>query len=219
MPAEPSLLDSLVRGLRTALLSDVLDQLGHRQHSLPPSITALEPGTVLAGYAMPILVEEVDDIPAEPYRGEVAAMDDLRDGDVAVLAAAATTHAALWGELFSTAARARGARGAIVDGLVRDTRLIRGMHFPVFARGALPLDCNGRTAYVAHRQPVQIAGVSVAGGDLVFADEDGIVVVPQPLVDETVQRAFEKATTENTVREALLGGMTLREAWDRYRVL
>lgn len=212
-------LDDIALRLRSALLSDVLDGLGHRQHTLPSPITPLEPGAVLVGTAMPVLVEEVFELPSEPYRGEIAALDDLREGDVPVVAAAGTTRAALWGELFSTAARARGARGAVVDGPVRDTRLIRSMGFPVFSRGSLPLDCHGRTRYAAHRQSVQIGQIEVANADLVFADEDGIVVVPEPLVERAVDLALEKGATENKVRDALRDGMTLREAWNRFRVL
>jgi 4-hydroxy-4-methyl-2-oxoglutarate aldolase len=212
-------LDDLSTRLRSALLSDVLDSLGNREHILPSGITSLEPDTVLVGFAVPVLVEEVFDIPQEPYRGEIASLDDLRVGEVPVLAAAGTTRAALWGELFSTAARARGGRGVVVDGPVRDSRLIRTMGFPVFCRGTLPLDCNGRTRYILHRQTVRIGRVPVADGDLLFADEDGIVVVPQTLATQSIELALEKAATENQVRAALLSGMTLSAAWDRFRVL
>ena len=217
--SDDELFDLITARLYTAVVSDILDRLGHRDHAMCPEIRALEDGATIVGRAMPLRVEEVATLPDEPYRGEIAAIDDLRPGEIAVLAAAGTCRAALWGELFSNAARARGARGAIADGYVRDRPKIRQIGFPVFARGTLPLDCNGRTAVVAHREPATCGGLLVHPEDVVFGDEDGIVAIPERLVEETIRLALEKVSTENAAREAIRQGALLREAFDRYRVL
>ena len=222
--------DLAAAGLYTAVVSDILDGLGHRDHTLDPAIRLLggsagsagsagTAGVVVAGWANPFLVAEAGEIPAEPYTGEIAALDDLAPGEVVLVAAGGSARAACWGELFSTAARARGARGTVIDGYCRDQRRIMGMGYPVWCRGGLPLDCKGRTAVTAWRQPAVVGGLLVQPGDLVVADVDGVVVVPAGLAPEVVQRAAQKAEKENGLRDALAQGSTLRDAYDRFGVL
>jgi regulator of RNase E activity RraA len=101
----------------------------------------------------------------------------------------------------------------------RDARSITALGYPVWCRGTLPLDCKGRTAVTAWRQPAVIGGLQVRPGDLVVADDDGVVVVPAELADETIRRALAKASKEHGLRDALEAGSTLRAAYDRFGVL
>lgn len=211
--------DEVVSRLYTAVVSDILDDLGHRDHVLDPAIRPLGPGEVIAGPANPFLVTEVDQIPAEPYAGEIGALDDIRPGEVILVAAGGSARAACWGELFSTAARARGAHGTLIDGYCRDARSIAALGYPVWSRGMLPLDCKGRAAVTAWRQPAVVGGLPVRPGDLVVADADGAVVVPAELANETISQALAKASKEHGLRDALEAGSTLRAAYDRFGVL
>jgi regulator of RNase E activity RraA len=211
--------DLAVSRLYTAVVSDVLDDLGHREHALDPAIRPLSRGEVIAGPANPFLVTEIHQIPAEPYTGEIAALDDIRAGEVILVAAGGSARAACWGELFSVAAHARGARGTLIDGYCRDARPIAALGYPVWCRGTLPLDCKGRTAVTAWRQPAVIGGLQVQPGDLVVADDDGAVVIPAELTGETIRRALAKASKEHGLRDALEAGSTLRAAYDRFGVL
>jgi 4-hydroxy-4-methyl-2-oxoglutarate aldolase len=205
--------------LSAAIVSDILDDLGHRDHTLDPAIRPLDRGVVVAGWANPFPVAEVSEIPADPYTGEIAALDGIAPGDVVLVAAGGSARAAAWGELFSTAARARGARGTLLDGYCRDERRITSMGYPVWCRGLLPLDCKGRLAVTGWRQPAVVGGLLVQPGDLVVADVDGVVVVPAALAEETVRRGMEKASKEDGLRDALVHGSTLRAAYDRFGVL
>jgi len=132
--------------LSSAVLSDILDDLGHRDHVLDPAIRPLGDAAVIAGWANPFLVTEVDEIPAVPYAGEIAALDDIAPDDVVLIGAGGSARAAVWGELFSTAARVRGARGTLIDGYCRDAQTIAAIGYPVWCRGMLPLDVKGRLA-------------------------------------------------------------------------
>ena len=123
------------------------------------------------------------------------------------------------GELLSTAARARGAAGAVMDGLTRDIRAIRGMKFPVFAGGIGPLDSKGRGKVMAVDVPVEVAGALVAPGDLVFGDADGVVVVPRAVEDQVVAAALAKVAGENATRDALARGEKLAEVFKRHGIL
>ena len=114
---------------------------------------------------------------------------------------------------------ARGARGAIVDGYVRDVRQIAEMRFPVFATGMKPVDSAGRSEVVEYGTPVACGGVLVREGDLVVADVDGIVVVPREVEDDAIRLALEKVDGEDRMRDAIRGGMTLAEAFAAHGIL
>ena len=220
MSTDRSALPGLVTGrLSSAVVSDILDDLGHRDHVLDPAIRPLGEAPVIAGWANPFLVAEVDELPAERYTGEIAALDDIAPDDVVLICAGGSVRAACWGDLFSTAARVRGARGTLIDGYCRDARAIAALGYPVWCRGTLPLDVNGRLAVTAWRQSAVAGGLRVQPGDLVIADLDGVVVVPAALVSETVEAALEKVAKESGVRDALAAGSTLRSAYDRFGVL
>lgn len=202
----------------SAVISDCCDQSGLRAQAMAPGLFPFrDDSPVLVGYARPVRAEAVAEVPERPYAPEVAFIDSLRPDDVVV--ARTDPVCAFWGELFSTAAVARGAAGAVIDGYVRDTRGIGVLGWPVISRGTLPTDSLGRLSIVEVDQPTEVLGVLVHPGDLVVADADGTVVVPRDAVEEVAARAIEKAKTESSARAMLRAGAYLREAWERYRVL
>jgi regulator of RNase E activity RraA len=205
--------------LSSALLADVLDGLGHRHSALPMEIRPLDVEWKLCGRAATLSAMTVAAEPAHPYAVEMECIDALRPGEVLVATTNGDRGSALWGELLSTAARARGAVGAVIDGLTRDAARIRAMGFPVFAAGFCPLDSKGRLDCIAHGQPVRIANVVVRPGDWVFGDIDGLVVVPAELTDEAFARALAKAQGESRVRDELARGRGLREVFAEYGIL
>ena len=205
--------------LSTAVVSDILDDLGHRDHVLDPAIRPLGDAAVIAGWANPFLVAEVDEIPADPYTGEIAALDDISPGDLVLIAAGGSARAACWGELFSTAARVRGARGTLIDGYCRDARVIAALGYPVWCRGMLPLDVKGRLAVTGWGQPPVVGGPPVRPGGLGGGDADGAGGGPAGRARGAVGRALGKVSKEDGVRDALAAGSTLRSAYDRFGVL
>lgn len=214
-------LDALRARLYSAVLSDVLDSLGHMHQAMAPRIRPLDDGLVLAGYARTGRFEEVAAAtPGEnPYALEIAIVDDLRAGDVMVFGCGGSQRIAPWGELLTTASLARGAVGAVTDGFVRDVRGIRQMKFPVFHGGIAPLDSKGRGKVVAIDEPVDCAGVRVAPGDLVFGDVDGVVVVPRALEAQAVALAFAKVEGEDATRDELRAGALLADVFARRGIL
>jgi regulator of RNase E activity RraA len=150
---------------------------------------------------------------------EIEAIDSILPGEVVVVSTQQSTRNAPWGELLSTAAKARGAQGAVIDGLVRDVRKIEELKFPVLAAGIKPVDSMGRGIVTGYNVPVECGEVLVNPGDLVFADVDGIVVVPKDLVQEVIQLAWNKASREDSSRAELLNGTYLRDVFRKYGVL
>jgi regulator of RNase E activity RraA len=217
----PDFLARIREKLYVAVLSDVLDELGHPRQALPSRIRPLDDNLVMAGFARTGLYRDVYHVAAgeNPYELEIALIDDLRPGEVPVLGCGASGRIAPWGELLSTAARARGAAGCLTDGLVRDTRAIRQMGFPVFHGGIAPLDSRGRGKVADIDVPVECAGVRVNPGDLVVGDGDGVIVVPQAAEGEAVARALAKVEGENATRTELERGDKLRDVFARHGIL
>jgi regulator of RNase E activity RraA len=207
--------------LYAAVLSDVLDSLGYRHQVLPPQIRPLDESLVLVGRARTGLYRDVYHVPPghNPYELEIALIDDLEPGEVPVLACGASGRIAPWGELLTTASLARGAVGCVTDGLVRDVKAVRALGFPVFCGGIGPLDSKGRGEVCAIDVPVECAGVTVNLGDLVFGDADGVVVVPQHVLSQTLTLAFQKVEGEDRTRDELRAGARLAEVFEKYGVL
>ena len=216
---DTELFDMMEAQLYAAVISDALDAAGYRHQVLRHTLRPLLPETVVVGRAMPVLCLDVYEIPDEPYQQEIAAVDSLKQDDVLVCSTNGSTRICFWGELLSTAAQARGARGAIIDGFIRDVRRIMGMRFPIFTTGLSPVDSNGRGEVVAYNVPIECSGVTVNPGDVVFGDADGVVIIPQSVEKTVIEAALEKVQGENQTREALREGATLREVYDKYGIL
>ena len=218
-PADIELFRHIETNLYTAVLSDSLDELGYRSQAMRETLRPLSGKESFAGWARTMLCMDMYHVPPDPYAMEMEAVDSILPGEVVVVATAESKRNAPWGELLSTAATARGARGAIVDGLVRDVRKIEALGFPLFAAGIKPVDSKGRGIVVDYNRPVECGGVQVNPGDLVVADFDGVVVVPAEAVPDIIRLATEKAALENNTRKELFEGAYLRDVYAKYGVL
>ena len=208
--------------LYTAVLSDVLDGMGYMNQAMRPFVRPLDDSLKIMGRARTGLWMSVYEVKAgeNPYEHEIALIDDLKPGDIAVFGCGGPTdRVAPWGELLSTAATCRGAEGCVTDGLVRDVRQIREMRFPVFHGGIGPLDTRGRARMMALDVPTECGGVRVAPGDVLFGDVDGVVVIPGAIADDAIALALTKVAAENRTRDALLRGELLQDVYARFGVL
>ncbi|HUE71460.1 MAG TPA: hypothetical protein VMP01_11305, partial [Pirellulaceae bacterium] len=115
--------------------------------------------------------------------------------------------------------RNSGCVGAIVDGAVRDLAKMRQMQFPVYARSICVYDSLHRQRVIDLDIPVEIDGVRFSPGDLVIADLDGVVVVPQAVEQEAIARAWAKVHAENAVRDSIRAGMKATAAYEKYGIL
>lgn len=213
------LLEHIEKTLYTAVVADSLDQLGLRQQAMREYLRPIYDCAPIAGWARTISYMDVHHIPDDPYATEIEAMDSILPDEIVVVTTGQSKRNAPWGELLSTAARARGARGAVIDGLVRDVKKIEAIQFPVFAAGIKPVDSQGRGLVMGCNLPVECGEVLLKPGDLVFADYDGVVVVPAAAVEDVVRMATDKVMRENHSREELMQGVYLRDVYDKYGVL
>ncbi len=213
--------------LFTAVVGDVLDAMGRRRQFLPAGIAPLQPGMKLAGRAMPVLEADVFDdgtaqsagpLARKPFGIMLEALDDLKPGEVYV-ASGSSFRYALWGGLMSTRATHLHAAGAVLNGYVRDASEIERLGFPTFCRGVYAQDQGVRGKVIDFRTAIEVEGVRVAPGDLVFGDREGVLIIPREAEEEALARALEKARTEDKVAAAIRGGMSACEALATFGVM
>ena len=217
--ADLELFEHIEKNLYTAVLADSLDEMGLREQAMRETIRPLSADLVFAGWARTISCMDVYHTSPNPYEIEIEAVDSLMPGEIAVVATGDSKRNAPWGELLSTAAVRRGARGAVIDGFVRDVKKIQTLGFPVFATGIKPVDSRGRGVVVDYNVPVGCGGVVVEPGDLVVADFDGVIIIPAAWVAEAVRLATDKVTRENHSRAELMDGKLLRDVYRKNGVL
>lgn len=204
--------------LYTPVLGDVLDGLGRVHQFLPQPIQPIRTDLRMVGRAMPVLCADVFGQQREPFGRLTEALDSLRQGEV-FLGRMGTARCALWGEITTATAKARGAAGAVIDGFHRDTPKVLEQDWPVFSRGRYAQDSGHRSTVLDFGVPVEVEDVLVRPGDLVVGDIDGVLVIPTEVEDEVLERALEKAIAENAVRTAIESGMSSTEAFRSYGVL
>ncbi|HLA58541.1 MAG TPA: RraA family protein [Puia sp.] len=208
--------------LYVAAVCDILDELGYRNQAMHQRIRPLLPDIDNCGFigrAKTFRWMETDHVDEDPYGLEIDAMDSLEAGDVVVHSTDHGGTNAPWGELMSTVALRNGVAGCVCDSQIRDCIKIIKMGFPVYYTGIRPLDSKGRAIVMAYDVPVNCGEVLVHPGDIIFADFDGIVVVPKAAEQDVFEKAHEKVHNENLTRKELLIGKSLREVYNKYKSL
>ncbi len=200
----------------TGAISDVLDEMGFRNQTLPSQIQALLFGQRVTGVALTVEGQPHEGGDKDEYYIPILQMiGDLNPGDV-IVSQPHDHGCAHIGELCLETAKFRGARGAVIDGGVRDVDYMVRLGLPVFCRYRTPLDMLGRWKVVSYGRPIQIGAVTIRRGDFVVADKDGGLVIPQEITLEVLERAEEVVSKENLVRKAILEGVHPVEAYRKY---
>lgn len=213
--------------LFTAVVGDILDTMGLQHQFLPPQIRALRDDMVAVGRAMPVLeadffaASEADGnspLSSKPFGLMFHALDSLKPNEIYVCSGASPRYA-VWGELMATRALKLKAAGAICDGYCRDTSGILAIDFPTFCYGSYAQDQGPRGKVVDYGIPIEIGGIRIRPGDILFGDRDGVLVIPREAEKEVIALALEKAETEDKVRLAIEAGMSTVEAFERFGVM
>ncbi|HYG74887.1 MAG TPA: RraA family protein [Planctomycetota bacterium] len=224
---EDELFSVMRRELFTAVVGDCMDKLGLRRQFLPPQIRPLRDDMIVVGRAMPVLEADffgecieggANPLLAQPFGLMFRALDDLKANEVYICTGSSPAYA-LWGELMSTRALKLKAAGAVLDGYSRDTRGVLRLNFPTFSYGSYAQDQGPRGKVVDFRVPIEIGGVRVATGDIVFGDIDGVCIVPRAAEEEVIHRALEKARGEKRVQKAIEDGMSTVEAYATFGIM
>lgn len=203
----------------TALACDIMDKMGHREQAMDSGVRPAQEGQQVAGRALTLDAHATTEDNEDPYGQIFEAYDHMQPSDVVVIATNGEQRSGLWGGLLSTAAQARSVHAVVTDGLVRDVREMNDMGFVCFSRGYSPLDSHGRCLPTAVNVPIQCGGVSITPGDLILADIEGVVAIPQGIGAQVLRLSLEKLEGESTVRRELEAGDSPRVVFDRYGIL
>lgn len=213
--------------LFSAVIGDVMDKLGLFHQFLPPQLQPLRDDMIIAGRAMPVLESDVyaevsaspvNPIMQKPFGLMLEALDDLKTNEVYICTGSSPRYA-LWGELMSTRAMKLGAAGAVVDGYARDTNGILRLGFPTFAHGRYAQDQGPRGKVLDFRCTIEMQGVLIRPGDIVFGDIDGVCIVPREAEEEIIRLALEKANGEKLVQKAIENGMSACDAFAQFGIM
>lgn len=212
--------------LYSAVIGDILDKLHYYHQFLPYRIQPVKEHMVVAGRAMTVLeADAFEELSAgqnavmqKPFGLMLEALDDIKKDEVYICTGSSPSYA-LVGELMCTRMQILGAAGAVVNGFHRDTKGIVDLDFPCFSYGRYAQDQAPRGKVIDFRVPIEIEGVRVNPGDIVFGDLDGVVVIPRSIEEEVIRLAYEKATGEKMVSEAIRAGMGAKESFDKHGIM
>lgn len=207
------------RALHSALIADSLDRMGVSVQAMRPNVRPMYPNARIVGRALPVLQTAVYRRPDEPYEILFEAFRALRPNDVFVITTTGHYESGVWGGLLSTSAQAHDAVGCVIDGLTRDVHEMEGIGFPVFAVGRSAVDSEGRCEGIEWGKPIDCAGARVEYGDIIVADDMGVVVVPGQAASEVLERAEDKQRGESNVREILATGADVGEVFKKHGIL
>ena len=199
--------------LNSAELSDALDAHGVEGALL--NINSLILGTQLIGPAYTIQYQPYDKRPAS-FKNAGDYIDEVPAGSVIVIDNQGCEDCTVWGDILTHAALKRGIAGVVVNGAVRDVKLMRELQFPLFSRSIYMRSGKNRVYKSAEQCPIEINGVTIKPGDMIFADDNGVVAIPAHLLEEVVVKAMNIRLTEQKIIEAVHAGLTLADARKKY---
>ncbi len=212
--------------LFVALVGDALDTLGYQRQFLDPRLKPIDDDMIIVGRAMPVLEADYlseattgnNPLSEKPFGLMFEALDDLKEDEIYICAGASHRYAC-WGGLMSTRAQVCKAAGAVIHGFHRDTKEVRRLGFPVASHGSYAQDQGVRGKVLDWCVPIEMDGVRVNPGDIIYGDLDGVLVIPQEVEVAAFEGAVEKARGENEVLKALQNGMTTVEAFKKFGIM
>lgn len=215
-----------LKKLYSACVYDIMDEMGLPNQCLDLGIKSYDQEAVIAGPAYTVMagpdMRARDEMPSNPKLDHFGVFSGIYEGSVVVVASAGERQSGIWGELMSNASRAKGARGIVIDGGIRDGRLLKQIEgWPVFARYTSPIESLGRSRIHDLEVPIALTGsltsqVRVDPGDWLFGDMDGVLVIPRDALEEILAKSEEAKVVEDKVREEVQRGVPVAEVHAKY---
>jgi regulator of RNase E activity RraA len=213
--AHPTQMIEAYRHVEAASVSDAIEQLYHQRRYLSHRMQAIFP-TKFAGVALTVKLSKQENQDPNALTGMLTAIDSGAAGSVYVMQVEDGADIAGMGGLMGTAMFSRGFAGAIVDGGVRDVPQLKRINFPVYSTGPVPSTSIGHYRFAGANVPIQCDGVTVDAGDIVVADQDGVVIVPKDHAPEVLIRAQELDNSEHAMYPFIEKFHSIAEAVKRF---
>jgi 4-hydroxy-4-methyl-2-oxoglutarate aldolase len=215
-----------LKAMYSAVVYDVMDEMALPHQCLDLAIAPLDRTMQVAGPAYTVMagpdVRDRAEMPSNTKLADFGVFTHMYGGCVVVVAAAGERQSGIWGELMSNASRARGATGVVIDGGIRDGRLVREIDgLAVFARYTSPIESLRRSRIRDIEVPISMTGtltsqVRVNPGDWIFGDEDGVLVIPADALDEVLAKSEEAKDIEDKVRTEVQAGAPVIDVYNKY---
>jgi len=202
---------ALFRRHGTGAVSDALDLLGH-DGGLPGLARRSGTGVVVG----PAYTLRYEPVPAGVRAPAGDFIDDVPAGAVVVVANGGRTYCTVWGDILAEVAQRTGVAGTVIDGCCRDLGEIRALGYPVWSLGSYMKSGKNRVRLAALQETVELAGAVVQPGDLICADDAGVLAVPAALAARVAEQVERVAAMESKVREDIARGVPLRESRRRH---
>jgi regulator of RNase E activity RraA len=203
-----------LKTLATTEISDALDACGIAGALL--NMKPLIGGTKLIGPAYTVKYSLYNEKPSMP-QGAANYIDLVPAGSVIVIDNKARGHCTTWGDILTQVALQKGIAGSVVNGAVRDVACIREANYPLYCTATYMCSGKNRVYKSGEQCPLVINQVLIKPGDIIFGDEDGVLVIPQEQFDEVVSKAENIRATERKIIEAVKAGSSLEQARKDYR--
>ena len=214
LPIPAELMLARYAKLQAAIVSDVLREHGLLEQAFPGTLVALRGDRTVAGIAYTVKSSPNTRITGEmTIRGKM--LDGLAANDFVVWDTSGDTHGTMWGGVMTATVAAKGVRGAIVDGGIRDVAQILAKDFAVYYRYKSPSGSLGRCQITHFQIPVRIGEVFVRPGDVIVGDLDGAVCVPRELAFDVLVRAEEILGNEERIFGWVEEGRSIAEITDK----
>ncbi|MGI6506889.1 MAG: RraA family protein [Saccharofermentanales bacterium] len=212
---DKELFEVLKKEFYTGVLLDMLDTLGYSHQYLGHKIQGLRPEDVMVGRAYPTIICDVYGEQEKPLGLLAEAIDNISEGEVYIVTGG-DRRASYFGEIMAATVKRRGAVGAVIDGFMRDTKQVLEQDFPVYSMGRDAQGSLYRNQVIRYGCPVEINNIKINPGDIIFADIDGVVVIPQEIEEEAIRVTLEKVRGEKDTRAAIEQGMSAVDAVDTF---
>ncbi len=215
-----------LKALYSAVVYDIMDEMALPHQCLDLGIAPLDRAMQVAGPAFTVMaapdMRERSEMPPNTKLADFGVFTQMYDGCVVVVGAAGERQSGIWGELMSNASRVRGATGVVIDGGIRDGRLVREIDgLSVFARYTSPIESLRRSRIQDIEVPISVTGsltsqVRANPGDWIFGDEDGVLVIPKDALEEVLAKSEEAKDIEDKVREEVQAGIPVIDVYNKY---
>ena len=221
-------INNRLKKLYTPLIADILDEKGVTNNVLNQEIKPVLENSIAAGPAFTVKFSKLKDFPnAVPVDDDwsdtlIDMLESVNKDQIVIVETDNCVECATWGELMSHAVKSRGATGVVTDGAVRDVPEILKINppFPVWGKDYIPRDSKGRIKVSEWGDiTINCGGVTVNPEDIVFADLDGIVIIPKDMINEVLSEAEERFSKEGKFREEIRNGMSVSKAAAKYKVI